>query len=108
MPIFKKGSKHDISNYRSVSLASDLWNTIERFGCVAIHLYSTEHSSLDDAQHGVAPKRAPITNLRSIQQDVSTLLDKKRGFDIVFRDLLKAFDMVNYRLLLAKTEALSI
>lgn len=80
---------------------------MERFVSDAILLYLTELLLPNDVQCGFVTKRAPITDLLSVHQDGSTLLDKKQKVEIVLLDLSKAFDVVNHCLILTKMEALS-
>lgn len=73
-----------------------------RFLCDAVLQHLTEHSLLNDVQHGFVPKRAPLDNA---EQNMSTLPDKTRSR---FFWTSEAFDVVNHRLILAKLSVHSV
>lgn len=89
-PIHKKGSVHDVSNNRSVSLTSVLCKTMEQFVYDVIPWNLSEHF--------------PLTNsLKGYNQRSSFCLtgcvgffDKKHGVDMVFLYLSKAFIMIQH------------
>ena len=62
-PIFKKGSKKLASNYRPISLTSQVCKTMEKLikGRITEHLNA--NSPINDSQHGFTAGRSCLTNL---------------------------------------------
>ena len=85
-PIFKKSSKLQAVNYRSVSLTCKLF----------------EHIILTDHQHGFRSGRSCENQLVTTFQDLAQMHNKKGSqIDIAILDLSKAFDMVPHDCLLS-------
>ncbi len=62
-PIYKKGSKHDVSNYSPICLTSVACKILERILKANILQYLKKASLLSDAQHGFVSRRLCLTNL---------------------------------------------
>ena len=63
VPIFKKGSKSDASNYRPISLTSVLCNLCEHILHSTILTHLANHKIQSDAQHGYRKRRSCDTQL---------------------------------------------
>ena len=63
VPIFKKGSKSDASNYRPISLTSVLCKLCEHILHSTIITHLANHKILSDAQHGFRKRRSCDTQL---------------------------------------------
>ena len=108
VPIFKKGRKDDVSNYRPVSLtsvASKVMESIIRDQLME-HLHST--NQLSDAQHGFVPFRSCATQLLTTMEDCTGLLETGESVDVVYTDFQKASDSVPHHHLLSKLHSLGI
>lgn len=81
-----------MANERDIGFCKSMEQLVRDAGL----LYLTENSLIN------VPKRFPIIILLSAQQDMSALLDKKQGFDMVLLDLSKAFDVLNHGLPFSK------
>jgi len=63
VPIFKKGNKHEASNYRPVSLTSVSCKVIESVIKDAIVTHLEQQQFYADCQHGFMKRRSTLTNL---------------------------------------------
>lgn len=100
IPIFKKGNKNEVTNYRPVALSSAFVKVFES----VIHKKILHHVKpyLSECQFGFLPKRSTVANLLNLTEDISSSLDNNRQTDVLYTDFSKAFDKVNHSLLLRK------
>ena len=102
VPIFKKGSKSDASNYRPISLTFVLCKLCEHILHSTIITHLANHKILSDAQHGFRKRRSCDTQLLLAMNDFSRGLEDKSQTDVIFLDFAKAFDKVSHQGLLEK------
>ena len=103
VPIFKKGSKSDASNYRPISLTAVLCKLCEHILHSTIITHLANHKILSDAQHGFRKRRSCDTQLLLALNDFARGLEDKSQTDIIFLDFAKALDKVSHQRLLKKT-----
>ena len=59
-PLFKKGSKLEVSNYRPVSVLSTVSKILERVACIQVEKYLKDNSILYDFQSGKTSQPVPV------------------------------------------------
>lgn len=72
VPVFKKGDKSVISNYRPISLLSLVNKLCER--CVLNKLVPSLLDLLSPKQHGFVPRKSCVTQLLTVLHDLGKLL----------------------------------
>ena len=100
VPIFKKGDKHNVANYRPISLLSIVSEVLER--CIFNYLCKLLWPKIYHLQHGFMKGRSCTSQLIRVYHDIGVILDKGGQVDIIFLDFSKAFDSVPHHLLLKK------
>ena len=104
-PIFKKGRKDAASNYRPVSLTSQVSKIFEKILRMAIVAHLTDQNLILETQHGFMPGKSCLTNLLTFVDDISKSLDEGRPVDVIYLDFSKAFDRVAHQRLASKLTA---
>ena len=102
VPIFKKRSKSDASNYRPISLTSVLCKRCEHILHSTILTHLANHKILSDEQHGYRKRRSCDIQRLLALNNFSRGLEDKSQTDIIFLDLAKALDKVSHQELLKK------
>ena len=96
IPVFKKGSRLEISNYRPISLLSNLNKIFEKILYKRIYSFIEKNQSLYSLQFGFHAKHSTTHALINITEKIRFALDNNVSCGI-FVDLQKAFDTDTYR-----------
>ena len=100
IPIYKKGSKADVKNYRPVSLLPICSKKFER--CIFIDLYNHYSGWFHDAQFGFRKNRSPTIQLIIYLDTVYKFVNNGQPVNVIYTDFEKAFDRVDHGILLRK------
>ena len=107
-PIFKKGSRSCVENYRPISLTSIICKLMEVFVKQVIIQHLTDQNLLSPKQYGFISGRNTTTQLLNyLDQCIETIV-KGGVVDTIYLDFSKAFDCVPHRRLIGKLEAYGI
>ena len=104
VPIFKKGEKHDPSNYSPVSLTTVLCKLMEHVVYKDIMNHLENYDILFANQHGFRKKYSCETQLILTVEDLARSIDNGDQMDMIISDFSKSFDKVPHRRLLSKLE----
>ena len=107
-PIFKKGDKSLPKNYRPISLTSHVGKLFERLVVKHITGYLNSMNLFNSEQHGFRTGRSCLSQLLEHQQKILASLEAGTNLDIVYLDFAKAFDKVDYGILLSKLRSIGI
>jgi hypothetical protein len=106
VPIHKKGSKTEPSNYRPVSLLPIISKVMER--CVLNKIIDIISPRITNLQHGFMKGKSTTTQIISVINNIQNIFDNKKPTDVIYFDLSKAFDSVPHKLLILKLKTFGI
>ena len=84
-PIYKKGCKEDLGNYRPVSPTSVSGKVMEQTVFREITWHAQDNQGIRPSQHGFTKDRSCLTNLISYDL-VTHLVDEGKAVDVVYLD----------------------
>jgi len=89
VPVYKKGSRTECSNYRPISLTCICSKILEHIIVFNISEHLDTHHVLCDEQHGFHHRRCCESQLISTIDDFASCLNKGGQCDVLFLDLVK-------------------
>jgi len=107
-PVYKKGKKDDLDNYRPIALLPVLNKFIEKYFCNKLVNFIQANSLLTKIQFGFRKNLGTNDALKEINDKVSKALNDGKFVGAILIDLQKAFDTVNHGILLNKCTELGI
>ena len=95
-PIHKKGSKHQVSNYRPISLLTICSKIFERIIFKHFYNHLVSNKLITKHQSGFCPGDSTINQLIDLTNEIHKSFDDGRPLEVraVFLDISKAFDEV--------------
>ena len=101
-PIFKKGDKKKISNWRPISLLNPFSKIFERHIFNEITQFINKYKLLHNFQYGFRENSSTELAITQLTEELQDNLQNKKSTLAVFIDLSKAFDTVDHQILLSK------
>ena len=108
VPIFKSGDKHLATNYRPISLISNIAKLLEKIIHCRLLIFLNKNKILIDNQFGFRKNKCTKDALALITSIIYKNLNNKTPTIATFLDLAKAFDRVINKILLLKLETYGI
>ena len=102
VPVFKKDSKLDYSDYHPISRSSDIKKILEKIMYKRLHTFLNKNNSIYNIQFGFRQQSSTSHALISITENIRKSLDDANIGCGIFVDLQKVFDTVDHQILLAK------
>ena len=108
IPVFKGGNRCLAENYRPISLTSHISKLFERIVVRALTAYLNSANLFNCNQHGFRSGRSCLSQLLEHHQEVLSAIESKAAVDVVYLDFAKAFDRVDYSILLGKLKSIGV
>ena len=102
LPLYKDGNKREFNNYRPIAIISTIGKVVEKVVCLQLSNYFNKNNLLHKNQFGFRTKHSVEHPLMLFSNNVMNSLRYNLFSLAVFIDLKKAFDTVNFDILLAK------
>ncbi|GJQ65870.1 hypothetical protein Trydic_g3972 [Trypoxylus dichotomus] len=101
-PVLKNGDISDVSNYRPISILSNIAKVFES----ALHMtiYPQISPFPVEEQHGFVDGKSTVTNLCTFLQYASEVIHSQGQVDVLYTDISKAFDRIDRGIFLRKLE----
>jgi len=103
-PIFKKGNKQEISNYRPTSLLTSVSKIIGKLIYARLHAHIDMNNILVQEQYGFRTHSSTEQAAFTVINSILTAMNSNQMLGGILCDLQKAFDCVNHKILLEKLE----
>ncbi|KAK4826732.1 hypothetical protein QYF61_010985 [Mycteria americana] len=97
VPIFKKGKKEDLGNYKPVTVTLILAKVGEQLILETISMLMNDTKIIRSSEHGFIKGKSCLTNLINFYDEMTGLVDERRVVGIVYPDFSKAFDTVSHK-----------
>ena len=99
IPVYKKGSKTSLSNYRPISLLSVFNKLLEKLMCNRLLKFLEKNNIFFDNQFAFRRGHSTEHAILSIVDKIQRATDDKEFSCGIFLDLSKAFDTINHDIL---------
>jgi len=103
-PIFIKGNKQEISNYRPISLLTSFAKIIEKLIYARLHAHIDMNNILVQEQYGFQTHSSTEQAAFTLINSILTATNNNQMVGGIFCDLQKAFHCVNHKILLENLE----
>ena len=104
LPVFKKGSKLECSNYRPISLLSNLDKVIEKLMPKRLMEFLNEQKIIYCKQYGFRKGFSTAHAKINLIDNIESAIDNKQIVCGIFIGLQKAFDAVDHNISLQKVQ----
>ena len=102
VPIFKKGDKDNLINYRPISILPYFAKYFEKVMYERLSSYIAKADILQKTQYGFQQNRSTYMALLDMEDKITKAIDNNEFSVGIFIDLAKAFDTVDHTILLKK------
>jgi len=103
-PLYKKGSRKRLENYRPVTLNSSIAKIYEKCFYKRLIHFLDVNSIIAKEQHGFQKGKSTTGAVANALEEIVSALENKKKVAGLFLDLSKAFDCVDHNLLIEKLE----
>ena len=108
IPIFKKGTKNDMNNYRPISVLPAFSKVLEKIVYNRFIVFIESNNLLSRSQYGFRQNRSTTAAVLQLADHILQEFDKNKFVIGIFLDFTKAFETVDHQILLSKMEHMGV
>jgi hypothetical protein len=101
-PIFKKGDKSNVDNYRPIAIQPVINKIVEKYFAIQIQSFLEKFNVISNVQFGFQKNKGTVDALNLLNNKIATALNNGFFVGSVLIDLQKAFDTLNRDTLINK------
>jgi hypothetical protein len=101
-PLFKKGDKENMDNFRPIALLNVFSKIIEKVIYNSINQYFESNNLFAQEQKGFRKNKSINMAIFDLLQEIMTNIDRQHSVCALYMDLTKAFDFVDHTILMRK------
>ena len=103
IPVYKKGDKTNLQNYRPISLTSVVCKLLEKIVVQQLLEHCQDNGLLASQQHGFLPRRSCTAALVTATSEwLRALNSRVFAVDLISLDFSRAFDSISHNILVHK------
>ena len=107
-PIHKGDSRADPANYRPIALTSHVIKIFEKIIRKHVVEFMNKHNLFNDNQHGFRAGRSCLSQLLEHFDQIVEILEGGANVDVIYLDFAKAFDKLDFKIVLKKLTKMGI
>lgn len=107
-PIFKKGDKHEIKNYRPIAILNNISKVFEKLLATRLITFLNQNKVFSLNQNAYLKERSTERAVFQAIDKILKSISERNKTEGIFLDLSKAFDAIDHCRLLAKLERLGV
>ena len=104
IPLFKSEDPHQLTNYRPISILPVLSKTLEKLFHKRLYKFLSINNILYQYQFGFRENHSTELALVTLNHNISTSFNSNKKVLGIFLDFSKAFDTINFQILLDKMQ----
>ena len=108
VPLFKKGEKNSKTNYRPISLLSNVSKVLERLVYNDLYEHCIKNKLLSPKNSSFKKGDGAVNQMLCLTDNIYKALDSGNSVAMVFLDISKAFDRVWHKGLLFKLQCFGV
>lgn len=107
-PVFKKGDKTNMNNYRPIALLPIFGKILEKVIYKCLYPFFESHNIFSSSQYGFRKNKSTNVAIFNFLGKIMSNLDKGLPAVAIYMDMSKAFDRVDHNILLRKLYAYGV
>lgn len=105
-PLFKKGDRLNISDYRPIALLPIFSKIFEKAFKMRAVSFTTQFNIIKTEQFGFQSNKSTVLAAYNLTNEITKNINKKVPSSVIFFDMTRAFDFVSHNILIKKLENL--